>query len=179
MQYELIAKRYIKSLMESCDQASLENLAALLSVVSKEAFGNEKFNLIMNSNGVSSNAKCQLVLDMVASANSSTVNNLVKLLAENGRLLLIPAIAEQLTREIARAKRTFTGRIYSNNVVDQASVETIARDLGTKMGATISLSYVASDFDGVRVEVDDLNVEINFSKSRLNAQMVEHILKAI
>jgi F-type H+-transporting ATPase subunit delta len=116
---------------------------------------------------------------MVSSIKSTTVNNLIKLLAENGRLLLIPAIADQLTREISRSKRTFIGRIYSNSVVDQASVEMIARDLGSKMGATIALSYVASDFDGVRVEVDDLNVEINFSKNRLNAQMVEHILKAI
>ncbi|WP_310440798.1 F0F1 ATP synthase subunit delta [Sulfuricurvum sp.] len=178
MRHELIAKRYIKPLMESCDQVSLDNLSTLLSTVAK-AYENEKFNLIMNSNDVSSSAKCQLVLDMVASVNSTTVNNLIKLLAENGRLSLIPVIADQLTREIGRVKRTFKGRIYSNNVVDQASVDTIARDLGTKMGATISLSYVASDFDGIRVEVDDLNVEINFSKSRLNAQLVEHILKAI
>jgi len=178
MQYELIAKRYIKPLMESCDQASLENLALLLASVAK-AYENEKFMLIMQSNDVSMDAKCQLVLDMVASANSSMVNNLIKLLAENGRLLLIPVLASELTREISRSKRTFVGRIYSNSVVDQTSVETIARDLGTKMGATISLSYVPSDFDGVRVEVDDLNVEINFSKNRLNAQLVEHILKAI
>ena len=178
MRHELIAKRYIKPLMESCDQASLDNLSLLLTTVAK-AYDNEKFNLIMNSNEVSNSAKCQLVLDMVASVGSSTVNNLIKLLAENGRLSLIPVIADQLTREIGRAKRTFSGRIYSNNPVDQASVDTIARDLGSKMGATISLSYVSSDFDGIRVEVDDLNVEINFSKSRLNAQLVEHILKAI
>jgi len=178
MRHELIAKRYIKPLMDSCDQSSLDNLALLLNSVAK-AYENEKFMLIMNSNDISVNVKRQLILDMVASANSTTVNNLIKLLAENGRLLLIPTLADQLTREIARAKRTFSGRIYSNSVVDQASVETIARDLGSKMGATISLNYVASDFDGVRVEVDDLNVEINFSKSRLNAQLVEHILKAI
>lgn len=178
MQQELIAKRYIKPLMESCDSVSLDNLAALLSGVAK-AYENEKFIQIMNANDVSSDAKCQLILDMVASANSSMVNNLIKLLSENGRLSLIPALAAELIREIGRVKRTYNGRIYSNNAVDQASVETIARDLGTKMGATISLIYVPSDYDGIRVEVDDLNVEINFSKSRLNAQLVEHILKAI
>lgn len=178
MRNELIAKRYIKPVIQSCDETSLDNLSTLLSAVAK-AYENEKFNHIMNSNDVSESAKCQLVLDMVASANSTLVNNLIKLLSENGRLPLIPVIADQLKREIGRAKRTFTGRIYSNNAVDQASVDTIARDLGAKMGATIALSYVASDFDGVRVEVDDLNVEINFSKSRLNAQLVEHILKAI
>ncbi|MFZ2889667.1 F0F1 ATP synthase subunit delta [Sulfuricurvum sp.] len=178
MQYELIAKRYIKPLMESCDQASLENLAELLSNISK-AYENEKFNLIMNSNDVNSGSKCQLVLDMVAPANSSTVNNLIKLLAENGRLPLIPVLASELKRSIASSKRTYKGRIYSNGVVDLTSVDLIARDLGIKTESVIALEYVASDFDGIRVEVDDLNVEINFSKSRLNAQLVEHILKAI
>jgi F0F1-type ATP synthase delta subunit len=47
----------------------------------------------MHSNDVSSSEKCQLVLGMVSSIKSTTVNNLIKLLAENGRLLLIPAIA--------------------------------------------------------------------------------------
>lgn len=178
MQYELIAKRYIKPLMESCDQASLENLSELLSNVAK-AYNDQKFIAIMNSSDVKASAKCQLVLDMVASANSSVVNNLVKLLAENGRLPLIPVLASELKRSIASSKRMYKGRIYSNSVVDQASVDLIARDLGAKTGSTITLDYVASDFDGIRVEVDDLNVEINFSKSRLNAQLVEHILKAI
>jgi len=178
MQYELIAKRYIKPLMESCDQSSLENLAELLSNVAK-AYDDQKFVSIMNSSDVSANAKCQLILDMVALANSSVANNLVKLLAENGRLLLIPVLASELKRSIASSKRTYKGRIYSNSVVDQASVDLIARDLGTKTGTTITLDYVPSDYDGIRVEVDDLNVEINFSKSRLNAQLVEHILKAI
>jgi len=178
MQYELIAKRYIQPLMESCDQASLENLAELLSIVAK-AYDDQKFNAIMNSNDVSATAKCQLVLDMVAPANSSTVNNLIKLLAENGRLPLIPVLASELKRSIAISKRMYKGRIYSNTAVDQASVELIARDLGTKTGTTITLDYVPSDYDGIRVEVDDLNVEINFSKSRLNAQIIEHILKAI
>lgn len=178
MQYELIAKRYIKPLMESCDQSSLDNLAELLGSVAK-AYDDQKFIAIMNSNDIKASVKCQLILDMVAPANSSTVNNLVKLLAENGRLPLIPVLASELKRSIASSKRTYKGRIYSNSVVDQASVDLIARDLGTKTGSTIALDYVASDFDGIRVEVDDLNVEINFSKSRLNAQLIEHILKAI
>lgn len=178
MQYELIAKRYIKPLMEVCDQSSLENLAELLGNVAK-AYDDQKFIAIMNSTDVTANAKCQLVLDMVAPANSSEINNLVKLLAENGRLLLIPVLATELKRSIAISKRMYKGRIYSNTVVDQSSVDLIARDLGTKTGTTITLDYVASDFDGIRVEVDDLNVEINFSKSRLNAQLIEHILKAI
>jgi len=178
MREELIAKRYTKPLIEMCDPAELENLSELLNNVA-EAFKNEKFNIIMNSSEIKSDAKTQLILDMVAPANSQMVNNLIKLLAENGRLELIPALACELKREIARSKRMYKGRIYSDSAIDQGSVDVIARDLGNKVGATIALEYVPAQYDGIRVEVDELNVEINFSKSRLNAQLVEHILKAI
>lgn len=178
MQQELIAKRYVKPLIELCDNEALENLSVLLNVVA-ESFKDEKFLRIMQSNQISSNDKTSLVLEMVSSANSQIVNNLIKLLAENGRLPLIPALACELSREIGRSKRTYKGRVYSVAVLDQASIDSIASDLGNKTGTTISLEFVPSNCDGIRVEVDDLNIEIDFSKSRLNAQMVEHILKAI
>jgi F-type H+-transporting ATPase subunit delta len=63
--------------------------------------------------------------------------------------------------------------------MDKASLDAIALDLGKKTNSTVALTHVTSLNDGVRVVVDGLNVEIDFSKSRLNAQIVEHILKAI
>jgi F-type H+-transporting ATPase subunit delta len=178
MQNELIAKRYIKPLIELCNESDLDNVSTLLNDVAA-AFNDEKFITILHSGDVSEEAKKDLFLAFVAPANSNVVNNLVKLLAENGRLSLIPELAQELKREIARIKRLYKGRVYCDSVIDQNSIEMIARDLGKKVNATISLEFVPSSFDGVRVEVDDLNIEINFSKSRLNAQLIEHILKAI
>ncbi len=178
MQHEVIAKRYIKPLKEMCDITALENLSDLLGAVA-EAFKNEKFLHIMHSSEVKGDAKTQLVLEMVAPANSAVVNNFIKLLAENGRLTLIPELAYELKREVSRLKRTYTGCIYSDSAIEQSSVDVIARDLGNKYDATIVLEYVPAKYDGIRVEVNELNIEINFSKTRLNAQLVEHILKAI
>lgn len=178
MQHELIAKRYIKPLREMCDLNALENLSEILGAVA-EAFKNEKFVQIMRSSEVKGDAKTQLILDMVAPANSSVVNNFIKLLAENGRLTLIPDLSCELKREISRLKRMYKGRIYSDSAIEQSSVDAIARDLGNKYNAAIALEYVPAQYDGIRVEVDELNIEINFSKSRLNAQLAEHILKAI
>lgn len=178
MQHELIAKRYIKPLAQMCDLNALENFSDIFGNVA-EAFKNEKFIQIMHSSEVKGESKTQLILDMVAPAKSPVVNNFIKLLAENGRLTLIPALACELKREVARAKRMYKGRIYSDSAIEQSSVDAIARDLGNKYGATIALEYVPAKYDGIRVEVDELNIEINFSKTRLNAQLVEHILKAI
>lgn len=178
MKQEMIAKRYVQSLTSVLDAQSLDNASELFEILAT-AFNDTKFIQIMNSNDIATSVKTELILEMVAKASSNEINNLIKLLGENGRLPLIPAIAKELKRQIGANKRVYSGRIYSVSVMDQASIDTIASDLGKKMGATISLQFVPSNYDGVRVEVDDLNVEIDFSKSRLNAQIVEHILKAI
>jgi len=178
MQEELIAKRYVQSLMAVLDESSLDNAAELFTVLTT-AFSDKKFLQIMHSNDIAVSSKTNLVLEMVKSANSTEINNLIKLLGENGRLSLIPAIAKELKRQIASKKRVYNGRVYSNTEIKQDSIDSIAHDLGKKMDATISLQFVPSSSEGIRVIVDDLNVEIDFSKSRLNAQLVEHILKAI
>lgn len=178
MQEELIAKRYVQSLMTILDETSLDNAAELFTVLAT-AFNDSKFLQVMRSNDITVASKTNLVLGMVESVNSLEINNLVKLLGENGRLSLIPAISKDLKRQIASKKRVYNGRIYSISEIKQESIDSIANDLGNKMGAKISLQFVPSNSDGIRVIVDDLNVEIDFSKSRLNAQIVEHILKAI
>ncbi len=178
MQEEQIAKRYVQSLMTILDETSLDNAAELFTVLAT-AFNDSKFLQVMRSNDITVASKTNFVLGMVESANSLEINNLVKLLGENGRLSLIPAISKDLKRQIASNKRVYNGRIYSISEIKQESIDSIANDLGNKMGAKISLQFVPSSSDGIRVIVDDLNVEIDFSKSRLNAQIVEHILKAI
>ena len=178
MKQEMIAKRYVQSLVTMLDSSSLDNTSDLFTVLAT-AFDDSKFLQIMNSNDIASSAKTALILGMAEKANSSEINNLIKLLGENGRLVLIPAIAKELKRQIGSIKRVYSGRIYSVSKIDQVTIDSISRDLGSKMGATISLEFVASESNGIRVVVDGLNVEIDFSKSRLNAQMTEHILKAI
>lgn len=178
MKQEMIAKRYVQSLVTVLDSSSLDNTSELFAGLSR-AFDDAKFVQIMNSNDIAVSAKTTLVLGMVECANSNEINNLIKLLGENNRLPLIPAIAKELKRQISAIKRIYTGTIYSSSAMDQSSIDGIARDLGKKVNATISLAFAPTTTNGVKIVVDGLNVEIDFSKSRLNAQITEHILKAI
>jgi F-type H+-transporting ATPase subunit delta len=178
MKQEMIAKRYVQSLVALLDPSSLDNASDLFTVL-ETAFADSKFLQIMNSNDIAMSAKTNLILEMVETLKSDEMVNFIKLLGENGRLVLIPAIAKELKRQIGAIKRVYNGRIYSVSRMDQSAIDSIAHDLGTKMGASISLAFVESASDGIRVVVDGLNVEIDFSKSRLNAQITEHILKSI
>ena len=175
---ELIAKRYINALRQTMDEASLEASSTLFDVLAL-SFKDAKFTQIMKSSDVSSDQKEALLLDAVKGAGSEQVNNLVKLLVENGRIFIIPAMAAELKKEIARMTKKYNGVVYSNSDIDAATLEGLASGLGKRVEASIVLDFIKTDYDGIKVEVADLGVEINFSKSRMNSQLVDYILKAI
>lgn len=178
MMEAMIAKRYVKALSAVMDEAGLENTQVLFEALSS-AFKEASFASIINDPQISSDAKVQLLLSIVESAQSETINNLIRLLAEKGRLSIIPAMTEELRLLLANSRKTYKGKVYSKSEVEPAMLSALGSDLGNKMGASVSLAYVASDYDGIKVEVEDLGVEVSLSKSRINTQLVEHILKAI
>ena len=175
---ELIAKRYINALKQTMDAASMEAVAAVFEGLAT-SFEDAKFNQIMNSSDVSAQDREALLLDAVKAAGSEQVNNLVKLLVEKGRVNVIPAMATELKKEIARTNKSYAGVVYSDSDIDANTMEGLAAGLGKRVDAQIALDFVKTDFDGIKLEVADLGIEINFSKSRLNKQLVEFISKAI
>lgn len=175
---ELIARRYIKALKEAVGESALENAAYLFDLLASE-FENVKFSQLMANPSVAKSEKLEILHAAVKTAKSEAVNNFLALLVENGRIGIIPAIAVELKKEIARLTKSYSGNVYSKNEIDAATLEGLSAGLGKKVDANIALEFIKTDFDGVKVEVNDLGIEINFSKNRVNTQLIEHILKAI
>jgi F-type H+-transporting ATPase subunit delta len=175
---ELIAKRYIKAIKNSSDVATLEIMSEIFSVLA-ESFKNDKFVQIIDSPDVSLDQKLNILLDAVKSAESKEVENLIKLLVENNRLNIIPAIAEVMRKDLANTNKTYAGVVYSDSDIDDKIMQDLGNGLSEKFNSSISLSFIKNDFNGIKVGIEDLGVEINFSKTRINSQMIEHIVKAI
>jgi F-type H+-transporting ATPase subunit delta len=175
---ELIAKRYIKAIKKSSDIESMENMALIFSTLA-ESFNNEKFVQIINNPDVSRDQKSDILLAAVKSADSKDVENLIKLLAEHNRINIIPAIAEVMRKDIAATSKSYTGIVYSDSDIDAKVIEDLSSELGKRFDSNISLKFLKNDFNGIKVDVEDLGIEINFSKSRINSQIIEHIVKAI
>lgn len=175
---ELIAKRYIKAIKGSSDIESMQNMTEIFSAIS-ESFNDEKFNNIINNPDVSADQKSEILLSAVKSADSKEVDNLIKLLAEHNRINIIPAIAEVMRKDVAATSKNYTGIIYSDSDIDTKVVADLSTGLGKKLDSNITLKFIKNDFNGIKVDVADLGVEINFSKSRINKQIIEHIIKAI
>jgi F-type H+-transporting ATPase subunit delta len=175
---ELIAKKYIKAIKSGSDEASMENIATIFSVLA-DSFKDEKFNSVINNPNVSKEDKTGILLEAVKSAASETVNNLIRLMVEKNRINAIPAFAEELRKDLAHTTKKYSGIVYSDSEVDAKVMQDLSEGLSKKFDSTIELSFEKADFDGIKVDVEDLGVEIDFSKSRINEQMLEHIIKAI
>lgn len=175
---ELIAKRYIKALKSDADLEFMQSTTSIFSALA-ESFKNNKFVTIIDSPNVDVKEKSKLLLEAVKEANSSKVNNFIRLLVENRRINIIPAIAKELKKDVAKSTKNYEGVIYSDSDIDTKLIDDLSAGLSKKFNSTITLVSVKNDFNGIKVDVEGLGVEINFSKDRIDSQIIEHIIKAI
>ncbi len=174
---EAIGKKYIKALIASVEEKDLSTLNSALASLST-AFSSAKFKNVIFSPDVSKTDKETFILSMLENPDRKLIN-FIKLLVENGRLSDIPAMAKALQKEIAIKRREYQGILISNFEVDSEQIADIEKNLTTKLGASIKLENQVSDYPGLKVEIEDLGVEVGLSTARVKDQLVEHILKSL
>ena len=173
----LVAKRYVKALLIDQDINGITAIYNDIKIIAS-AFNDEKFLSIITSTEVSANAKVELIGSFVDNNNKSMIN-LLKLLADNKRLLIIPNIANELKKEIANLTNSYEGIVYTNVELSKTDLASIQENFAKKFNISLALTQNICDYDGIKVDIDGLGVEIGFSKHRLKSQMIEHILKAV
>ena len=174
---DLVAKRYVKALMFERDNEGLTLVYNELKVISS-AFTDDKFLLILSSIEVESSKKVEFILSFIDKCSEST-KNLVKLLGENKRLAIIPVIVNELEAQLSVLHNSFQGVIYTNEELEQSDVDILNSKFSQKFKVELNLTQNICDYDGVKVSIDGLGVEVGFAKNRLKSQMIEHILKAV
>ena len=174
---DLIAKRYVKALLSDRNIDSSITIYNGLKTISS-AFSEDKFLSIITSSEVKMEAKVELVLSFLDNCEND-LKNLVKLLGTKKRLEIIPDITSELESQIAKMNNTYTGIVYCNKELSTDYVSTIEKKFSEKFNVQLSLSQNVCDYDGIKVDIDSLGVEISFSKDRLKSQMIDHILKAV
>ena len=174
---ELIAKRYVKALLQSASLDELKEIESYLQAIAT-LFKEWKIKEIIISPEVSEKEKLELLLGGLKNPNKKFVN-LIKLLAQKRRLSLIPHLAKELENQIALMQRSFQGRIYSEYDLGEQEIAEIEKALSKRIGAEVKLHQTDQKYDGIKVEVDTVGIEIEFSKSKIKKQIIENILQAI
>ena len=174
---ELIAKRYTKALISG---RTLEHMATInqqLQALSS-AYCNEKFCNIIESLDISTYSKVDLLLSF-NQHNDYLINNLLILLGTNRRLEIIPAIAREFEKQYYALTNQYQGIIYSNIQLSDSYIVEIQNKLAAKFGVDLRLTNIESDYNGIKVDIDGLGVEVGFERNKFKSQMIEHILKAV
>ena len=175
---QLIAKRYVKALLSALDEKEIEAAAKKLSAIA-EAFNDNKFYEIIVSPEVKKDKREALILDLIGEDRDEKLVNFIKTLGIHNRFSLIPEIAILIQKELQRRANRYEGIVESMNKVDQADLKELEDALSKYVNATVILHPVKSDYNGIKVVVEDLGIEATYSKDRIASDMINHILKAL
>jgi len=175
---ELIAKRYVKALLSLTKVEDRDNLAIILSGIS-QSFSDNATMAMIESPIISSDIKVETILKSLGDNIDKNLTNFIKILGDNKRLSLIPAISTIVDAEIQKELNEYTGIIKSNSDLGQESIDELEETLKRYTGSTIKLTQQISNLDGLKVEINDLGIEVNFSKERVKEQLIDFIKKSL
>ncbi len=173
---ELIAKRYATAL--SSVSKDIKGIADVLNVLT-EAISTEEVKTALTSPIVAAEKKTEMILSALGDNADATLVNFIKILGENKRLDLIPAIARVLNADLQRESNQYEGVLKSSKKLGKEELDKLEASLEKYTGSTIKLTQEKTDLDGLRVSVDDLGIEVNFSKQRVKEQLIDFIKKSL
>jgi F-type H+-transporting ATPase subunit delta len=174
---DLISKRYVKAILLKTSSNHLESIVKSLRTLNS-LYKNDKFLFIILSKNLESNKKVDFILSTVDNLEES-IKNLIKLLGKKNRLEIIPTIFKELTSQLSVLNNNYVGSIHSNSKLNSDSIKLIESKFSKKFNINLSLTQNKSDYDGIKVDISGLDVEVSFSKVRLKNQIINDILKSI
>jgi len=172
---ELIAKRYATAL--SSVSKDIKSISEVLNVLT-EVISSDEVMAALTSPIISSEKKTEMILSSI-SGDDKTLVNFIKVLGENKRLNLIPAIAKVLNSDLQKESNQYKGVLKSSKKLGTEELNKLEETLKKYTGSTIKLTQEKTDLDGLRVSVDDLGIEVNFSKQRVKEQLIDFIKKSL
>ncbi len=175
---ELIAKRYVHALLSITKSNEKENLAEVLHNLAI-SIQDEKILEMIESPIISTEQKVQALLDSLGKGAGKKLINFIKILGEHNRLSSIPTISKILNLEIRKESNEYEGIVKSNVTLDADALTELEETLKRYTGSTVKLKQEESDLDGIKVAVEDLGIEVNFSKERVKEQLIDFIKKSL
>ena len=173
---DIIANKYVSALKSVSEKFLMDTHEKLSGIVG--AYNVDKFNDILISTDISKEQKVELIVELAKISDPKMVN-FIKLLGEHKRLGLIPTIFKLIDSEVSIINNEYKGSVSSKTGLSDKTISELGSALSKKVGKNVTLSSQESESEMVKTVVDDLNLEISFSKEIFKTQLKKHILKAI
>ncbi|RLA75432.1 MAG: hypothetical protein DRG11_01595 [Epsilonproteobacteria bacterium] len=170
---ELISRIYVKAIL---NDKEIDTIKKELEILSK-AYENKKLLDILSTN-ISQQEKTKLILSFIKKPNKKTTN-LIKLLSSNNRLNVLPSISNELKKQINEKNSISSGEIYSDEALPKKDIEDIEDILSKKFNIKLNLEQANTKFDGLKVTIDSMNIEVGLSKKVFKNRLKAYVLQSI
>lgn len=172
---KLVAKRYAKAL--SSTSLNLTDILEVLNPLS-QVVQTQEVKTTLTSPIISKEQKIEMILSSIETTVDA-IKNFIKILGENSRLELIPEITLVLNQEQQKALNVYNGIVKSSTPLSEETLTKLQETLKSYTGSTITLKQEEASVDGILVLVEDLGIEVNFSKERVKEQLIDFIKKSL
>ena len=174
----LVVKRYAKALFNS-DKVDIKEAFEALNSFNDAINGSSEIKEFINSPLVSNSKKAELIDSAFSGKIDNEILSLLKLMALKGRLPLIADLVNELKEQIQKEENNYKGIVVSKDKLDSSLIEKLEKALSKYSNSNITLEYQEDAINGIKAEVADLGLELNFSKERVKNSIIEHINKAL
>jgi len=135
-----IARPYAEAVFELAQEtSSLKAWSDMLQLVAAIAADRDMLDIIGNAN-ISREQVVKLFVDICGKKLNSEGQNLLKLLAENHRLMVLPEISLQFEALKAEAEKTIEAEVIAAYEVSSAQQKKIAENLKKRLGREVTLT---------------------------------------
>ena len=152
-----VARPYAEALFRVAKNGNLSDWSKLVSAMAEVSTHADVKRLVEDPN-LSNAQVIDTFLSLLKSGVNDEVKNFVKILVDNGRVLLLPEIAVQFKELINADKGAADAEITSAFEMTDAQVNELLRTLEKKFGRKLNPSKIALDsslIGGVVVTVED------------------------
>jgi len=171
---ELIAKRYAKALLDIVNESELDTILEELKALS-ESLSNKEIADAISNPLISNESKFETLIAPLKDKMDKNLFRLVEIMSEHGRLSLIPTLKGIVEFEIKKRSNRFEGYIESDGTLEAEDIKKLEDRLSEYTKAQISLKEISKEKDGLKVEVEDLGIELSYSKERVKADLLAFI----
>ncbi len=156
-----IARPYAHAMFEVArDKGDLVKVSEALAIAAAVA-ADETFASLIGDPAVPNEKLAQVIIDVCGKQATPEVSNLIKVVAENDRLDVLPEIAELFDEYKAQEERTIEAEVVSAKKLTAAQQKTIASKLKERLGREVTLQCKIDEsiIGGAIIRAGDLVID--------------------
>ena len=177
MRKDVIAKKYARSIYDAY-KGDIKNVLEVLTKIIT-ASKNDDYNKVIQNPFFTDTEKADFVLSILETKENKVIN-FIKLLAKKNKLIILDSIINYLNLFYLNDSGKYEGSILASQEMNQKDIDNLSKLVSKKISKDVSLSYKKdSNFNGVKISIEQLDLELAFSKDYIRNKLSSHILKAI